>query len=131
MIVTSLIVDDELDVSAVIRRKQVYWLTQWMGKRTGFGEERDLGSWMFKRFVHSLLFSGSLQALREIRSVRFRSLPLLVRLQPIMYVFSAITKIYSHITLDKNLCRSSPIKESQTLASFSKNTNVILVSFVN
>ena len=55
MIVTSLIVDDELDVSAVIRRKQVHWLTQWMGKRTGFGEERDLGSWMFKRFVLSSL----------------------------------------------------------------------------
>ena len=44
-----------LDESAVIRQKQVHWLTQWMGKRTGFGEERDLGSWMFKRFVHSLL----------------------------------------------------------------------------
>ena len=44
-----------LDVSAVIRQKQVHWLTQWMGKRTGFGEERDLSSRMFERFVLNLL----------------------------------------------------------------------------
>ena len=45
----------KLDVSAVIRQKQVPWRTQWMARRTGFGEERDLGLPMFKRFVLSLL----------------------------------------------------------------------------
>ena len=44
-----------LDVSAVIRQKQVPWRTQWMARKTGSGEERGLGSWMCKRFVLSLL----------------------------------------------------------------------------
>ena len=29
-----------LDVSAVIRQKQVPWRTQWMARKTGSGEER-------------------------------------------------------------------------------------------
>ena len=80
MIVTSLIVDDECgrisgDPSetsslAYSMDGEEDWI--WGGEGPGFVDVQEIRS--------QLAFSGSLQALREIRSVRFRSLPLLVRL---------------------------------------------------
>ena len=80
MIVTSLIVDDEFgrfsgDPSetsslAYSMDGEEDWI--WGGERPGFVDVQEIRA--------QLAFSGSVQALREIRSVRFRSLPLLVRL---------------------------------------------------
>ena len=73
MIVTSLIVDDEfgrISSLAYSMDGEEDWI--WGGEGPGFVDVQEI--------LAQLAFSGSLQALREIRSVRFRSLPLLVRL---------------------------------------------------
>ena len=80
MIVISLIVDDEfgrISGDPSERSSLAYsmdgeedWI--WGGEGPGFVDVQEIRA--------QLAFSGSLQALRKIRSVRFRSLPLLVRL---------------------------------------------------
>lgn len=79
MIVTSLIVDDEFghisgDPSetsslAYSMDGEEDWI--WGGEGPGFADVQEIRA--------QLAFSGSLQALREIRSVQFRSFPVLVR----------------------------------------------------
>ena len=80
MIVTSLIVDDEFgrisgDPSetsslAYSMDGEEDWI--WGGEGPGFADVQEIRA--------QLAFSGSLQVLREIRSVQYRSLPFLVRL---------------------------------------------------
>ena len=80
MIVTSLIVDDEFgrisgDPSetsslAYSMDGEEDWI--WGGEGPGFADVQEIRA--------QLAFSGSLQALREIRSVQYRSLPFLGRL---------------------------------------------------
>ena len=80
MIVTPLIVDDECgrisgDPSetsslAYSMDGEEDWI--WGGEGPGFADVQEIRA--------QLAFSGSLQALREIRLVQYRSLPFLVRL---------------------------------------------------
>ena len=79
MIVTSLIVDEfgrisgdpsETSSLAYSMDGEEDWI--WRGEGPGFVDVQEIRA--------QLTFSGSLQALREIRSVQNRSLPFLVRL---------------------------------------------------